>query len=102
MFQFSPLAAMHLCIQRKADRLSLPGFPIRIFTDQRLLAAPRNFSQLSTSFIASRCLDIHRAPLVAFPIPKARIITFDLRPGFVARYWQSLDRQTGSRLVQTQ
>jgi hypothetical protein len=25
-----------------------------------------------------------------------------LRPGFVARYWQSLDRQTGSRLVQTQ
>jgi hypothetical protein len=102
MFQFSPLAAMHLCIQRKADRLSLPGFPIRIFTDQRLLAAPRNFSQLSTSFIASRCLDIHRAPLVAFPIPKARIITFDLRPGFVARYWQSLDCQTGSRLVQTQ
>ena len=86
MFQFSPLAAMYLWIQYKADRLSLPGFPIRIFTDQRLLAAPRNFSQLSTSFIASRCLDIHRAPLVAFPIPKARIITFDLRPGFVARY----------------
>jgi hypothetical protein len=25
-----------------------------------------------------------------------------LRPGFVARYWQSLDCQTGSRLVQTQ
>src|SRR5262245_11050297 len=85
MFQFSPLAAMYLWIQYKADWLSQSGCPIRISTDQRLLAAPRSFSQLSTSFVASRCLGIHRAPLVAFPIPKARIITFDLRPGFVAR-----------------
>ena len=76
MFQFSPLAAIHLCIQCKADWLSQPGCPIRISTDQRLLAAPRSFSQLSTSFVASRCLGIHRAPLVAFPIPKARITTF--------------------------
>jgi hypothetical protein len=76
MFQFSPLAAIHLCIQCKADWLSQSGCPIRISTDQRLLAAPRSFSQLSTSFVASRCLGIHRAPLVAFPIPKARITTF--------------------------
>jgi hypothetical protein len=75
MFQFSPLAAMYLWIQYKADWLSQSGCPIRISTDQRLLAAPRSFSQLSTSFVASRCLGIHRAPLVAFPIPKARIIT---------------------------
>ena len=29
------------------------------------LAAPRGFSQLTTSFIASRCQGIHRTPLVA-------------------------------------
>jgi hypothetical protein len=75
MFQFPQLAAMHLCIQYKADWLSQPGCPIRIPPDQRLLAASRSFSQLSTSFIASRCLGIHRALLVAFPYPKARIIT---------------------------
>jgi hypothetical protein len=75
MFQFTPLAATHLCIQCEANWLSQLGCPIRIPPDLRLLAAPRSFSQLSTSFIASRCLGIHRAPLVAFPIPKARIIT---------------------------
>jgi hypothetical protein len=79
MFQFSPLAAMSLCIQLKADRLSLPGCPIRISADLRLLATPRSFSQLSTSFFASRCLGIHRAPLVAFPYPKARISRFETR-----------------------
>ncbi len=38
------------------------GFPIRISTDQRLLAAPRGFSQRATSFIASWCQGIHRMP----------------------------------------
>jgi hypothetical protein len=38
---------------------------IRRFPGHGLLAAHRNFSQLSTSFIASRCLGIHRAPFVA-------------------------------------
>ena len=69
MFQFTWLATLDLCIQSRADRLSLPGFPIRRSTDQRLLAPDRGFSQLSTSFIASRRLGIHRAPLVAFPYP---------------------------------
>ena len=48
-------------------RLVLPvaGFPIRKSSDQSLLAAPRSLSQLSTSFIASDCLGIHRAPFVA-------------------------------------
>jgi hypothetical protein len=32
-------------------------------TDQRLLAAPRGFSQRATSFIASWCQGIHRMPL---------------------------------------
>ena len=38
------------------------GCPIRISTDQRLLAAPRGFSQRATSFIASWCQGIHRMP----------------------------------------
>ena len=39
------------------------GCPIRIFTDQSLFAAPRNISQRTTSFIASRCQGIHQTPL---------------------------------------
>ena len=37
-----------------------PGFPIRKFTDQSLLAAPRDLSQRATSFIASVRLGIHQ------------------------------------------
>ncbi len=40
------------------------GCPIRISTDQRLLAAPRGFSQRATSFIASWCQGIHRMPFL--------------------------------------
>ena len=39
------------------------GFPIRRFLDQSLFAAPQNFSQRTTSFIASQCQGIHRMPL---------------------------------------
>ena len=39
------------------------GCPIRISTDQSLLAAPHGFSQRATSFIASWCQGIHRMPL---------------------------------------
>ena len=42
------------------------GCPIRIFTDQRLFAPHRDFSQLITSFIASESLGIHHAPLICF------------------------------------
>ncbi|PGH55493.1 hypothetical protein CRT60_19540 [Azospirillum palustre] len=38
------------------------GFPIRKFTDQCLLAAPRDLSQRATSFIASQCQGIHQMP----------------------------------------
>jgi hypothetical protein len=38
------------------------GCPIRISTDQSLLAAPHGFSQRATSFIASWCQGIHRMP----------------------------------------
>lgn len=40
------------------------GFPIRTSTGQRSLAAHRRFSQPATSFFASRCLGIHRAPFI--------------------------------------
>ena len=41
-----------------------PGFPIRISTNQCLLAAPRSFSQLATSFFGVWCLGIH--PMLLF------------------------------------
>ncbi|PGH56664.1 hypothetical protein CRT60_17295 [Azospirillum palustre] len=46
------------------------GFPIRKFTDQCLLAAPRDLSQRATSFIASQCQGIHQMPfrrLISIP-----------------------------------
>ena len=56
------------------------GCPIRTSTDQRLLAAPRGFSQRATSFIASWCQGIHRMPLSRSrspdqPSPKAVLPT---------------------------
>ena len=39
------------------------GFPIRISADQSFFAAPRGFSQRSTSFIASQRQGIHQMPL---------------------------------------
>src|SRR5450432_3213043 len=47
------------------------GCPIRISTDQRLLAAPRGFSQRATSFIASWCQGIHRMPFL-YSISRSR------------------------------
>ena len=40
------------------------GSPIRIFTDQRLFASPRDFSQRTTSFFASQCQGIHQMPFL--------------------------------------
>ena len=47
-----------------ADTHRWVGCPIRISTDQSLLAAPHGFSQRATSFIASWCQGIHRMPLI--------------------------------------
>ena len=41
-----------------------PGSPIQTSTDQSLLAAPRGFSQLATSFFGVQCHGIHPAPFV--------------------------------------
>ncbi|SVD32092.1 uncharacterized protein METZ01_LOCUS384946 [marine metagenome] len=49
------------------DTEALPsvGFPIRTSSGQRLFAAHRSLSQLTTSFIDSWRQGIHRTPLVA-------------------------------------
>ncbi len=44
------------------DTTYVVGFPIRTFTDQSLIAAPRDLSQRTTSFIASDCQGIHQLP----------------------------------------
>ena len=62
MFQFPGFASYHYGFMiRYPLRV---GCPIRISTDQRLLAAPRGFSQRATSFIASWCQGIHRMPFL--------------------------------------
>ena len=53
------------------DTACAVGCPIRISTDQRLLAAPRGFSQRATSFIASWCQGIHRMPFL-YSISRSR------------------------------
>ena len=45
-----------------------PGFPIRISPDHSLLAAPRSFSQLTTSFFAYLRLGIHTHALSSLTI----------------------------------
>src|SRR6186713_3620529 len=54
-----------LCIHHTLVGIPYAGCPIRRSPDQCSLATPRSFSQLSTSFIASHRLGIHRAPFVA-------------------------------------
>ena len=61
MFQFPGFASLTYVF---SERYPIGvGCPIRISTDQSLLAAPRGFSQRATSFIASWCQGIHRMPL---------------------------------------
>ena len=63
---FSSLGWLHAVMNSPYARVSsTQGFPIRRSPDHGLLAAPRSLSQLSTSFIASGCLGIHRTPFVA-------------------------------------
>jgi hypothetical protein len=60
MFQFPGFASFTYVF---SERYPIGvGCPIRISTDQSLLAAPRGFAQRATSFIASWCQGIHRMP----------------------------------------
>ena len=61
MFQFPGFASA--CADQRAH--ALRGCPIRRSRDHGLYAAPPGLSQLTTSFIASSCQGIHRAPFVA-------------------------------------
>ena len=47
------------------DNTYVLGCPIRIFSDQCLFSAPRNFSQSITSFVASHRQGIHQMPFVS-------------------------------------
>ena len=49
------------------------GFPIRTYTDQSLLAAPRILSQRVTSFIASQCQGIHQMLLSCLILIRSQI-----------------------------
>ncbi len=64
MFQFRELASVAGC-----QTSSLTGCPIRISSDQFLFANPRGFSQLSTSFFASKSLGIPHTPFLTFLRP---------------------------------
>ena len=67
MFQFPGYASSCPMYSGKGTTpLRMAGFPIRKSPDQRLLATPRSLSQLTTSFIASYRLGIHRVPVVAW------------------------------------
>ena len=61
------------------------GCPIRIFPDQSLLAAPQDFSQPVTSFIASRCQGIHQMPLRRLILSTRRDqeIKIDTKPNLI-------------------
>ena len=68
MFQFPGFPLSGLCIHPEVtghDSRLPPGFPIRISTDQCLLATPRSFSQLAASLIGVWCLGIRPVLLFA-------------------------------------
>jgi hypothetical protein len=65
MVHFPTFASLDLCIQlRDSLAFTKEGFPIRTFPDQCSRATPRDFSQLTTSFIAAISQGIHRQPLI--------------------------------------
>lgn len=73
MFQFPAFALTALCVQAAVTGGFRPG-RVSPFRNPRInarLPASRGLSQAPTSFVASRCQDIHRAPLVTWPPPPA-------------------------------
>ena len=75
MFQFPGLASQADELRR--DTCKQVDYSIRKFADQIMLADPRNLSQLTTSFIASKSLGILHAPLMFFSV-KLTTFTFTL------------------------
>ena len=67
MFHFTGCPLLTLFDSGESDwTLLQPGSPIRISSDQSLLAAPRSLSQLIASFIGNQCHGIHPALLFAW------------------------------------
>ena len=65
MVHFPTFASQNLWIQSwDSQAFTWEGFPIRTFPDQCSRAAPRDFSQLTTSFFAAISQGIHRQPLI--------------------------------------
>ena len=67
---FTSPGSLHtpMCSAHSNKCSHLLGSPIRISPDHRLLAPPRSFSQLATSFIACLCLGIHTHALSSLTI----------------------------------
>lgn len=65
------------------------GCPIRIFTDQSLFAAPHDFSQRTTSFIASQCQGIHQMLLsrLMLSLPMSIVIGPQLIQKVLYTFW---------------
>ena len=59
----------------------MAGCPIRISPDQCSLAAPRGFSQLTTSFFGTRRLGIHRMPI----LPSSSVPRLDNKEPVISR-----------------
>ena len=76
MFQFRGLASV-----AGSQVFYLPGCPIQRSSDQFLFANPRGFSQLTTSFFASKSLGIPHTPFFTFlqlltqPIARVRTLS---------------------------
>ena len=76
MFQFRGLAHLTMC-----QVFYLTGCPIQKSPDQILFANPRSFSQLTTSFFASKSLGIPHTPFFTFlqlptqPIARVRTLS---------------------------
>ena len=53
-----------MCSDKDDIALLMPGSPIRIPTDLRVLTTPRSVSPFAASFFSFKCLGIHRTPLL--------------------------------------
>ena len=62
MVQFPQFRFHYLFIQQWIIASLLLGYPIRLPTDQRIFAPPRQFSQLVTAFFALIRQGIHHKP----------------------------------------
>ncbi len=68
MFQFPSFSTHAYLFSMRWHTLHVPGFPIRTSPVQCLLAAPRGFSQLATSFLNSWRQGIRHVPLLPRPL----------------------------------